>query len=384
MTNNMDLMLSHFMEKEFQSRINFQELMEKVNVAIYLIKIGDQKPAYINQAMCDLQGLSRNEILSSPFHSSLHPDDLTRVMQLVEQRRKGQVSDTQYPLRIRHSSGKYIVVNIRNRQVVIDGEHYTLSTLHDITDFVEMEIALKSSEEKLRYTFAAMEDLVFVTDTDSYIREFYQPDHPDLYVTPDKFLNKKFENVLPEPVAEIYNEALHQTLTTNRSTSIEYALDIGDKIKTFNAKLSVIKGKDNVNSGVVVVVRDITEKVETEKALRESEERYRSLFKSMFTAYALHEIITNKRGKPINYRYLDVNPAFEKLIGLKATDVIGKTVLELFPQTEAYWIDTFGQVAQTGKSAKMTEYSKDLNKKLQVHARSPKKGQFAAAFVEIK
>ncbi len=148
--------------------------------------------------------------------------------------------------------------------------------------------------------------------------------------------------------------------------------------------LSVIKNKVDESSGVVVVVRDITEKIDTEKALRESEEKYRMLFKSMFAAYALHEIITDKKGKPINYRYLDINPAFEKLTGLKVKDVIGKTVLELFPQTEPYWIDTFGKVALTGKSAKMAEYSHDLNKKLQVHARSPKKGQFAATFIEIK
>ncbi len=241
MTNNMDLMLSHFMEREFQSRINFHELMEKVNVPIYLIKIGTQIPAYINQAVCDLQGSSREQLLSTPFHNMLHPDDLTRVMLLVEQRKKGEISDTQYPLRIRHASGKYIVVNIRNRQVVIDGEDYTLSTLLDITNFVEMEKALKSSEEKLLYTFAAMEDLVFVTDTDGIIREFYQADHPDLYVKPDKFLNKRFEKVLPDPVAEIFNKALHHTLTTNESRSVEYELNISGKIKTFNAKLICYK-----------------------------------------------------------------------------------------------------------------------------------------------
>ena len=279
MTNNMDLMLSHFMEKEFQSRINFQELMEKVNVPIYLLKVGDQRPAYVNQAMCDLQGFTKEKLLTTPFHTTLHPDDLTRIMQLVERRKKGEVSDTQYPVRIRHASGKYIVINIRNREVLIDGERYILSTLLDINDFVEMEQALKSSEEKLRLTFAAMEDLVFVTDVDGVIREFYQPDHPDLYVPPGKFLNKRFEDVLPEQVAGKLQEALINTLKTNTSKSVEYELDIQNKTKTFNAKLSVIKNKADENAGVVLVIRDITEKIETEKALREREEKYNLLMK---------------------------------------------------------------------------------------------------------
>lgn len=134
---------------------------------------------------------------------------------------------------------------------------------------------------------------------------------------------------------------------------------------------------------ILGVVQDITERLEAESALIESEEKYRQLFTKMFTAFALHEVITDKNGKPVNYRFLDVNPAFEKMTGLKARDVIGKTVLEILPNTEPYWIEKLGNVAITGKPDIITEYARELDKYYEVHAYSPKTGQFAVTFIEV-
>ena len=55
-----------------------------------------------------------------------------------------------------------------------------------------------------------------------------------------------------------------------------------------------------------------------EEALRQREQRYRSLFNGMTEGFALHEIICDPSGKPVDYRFLDINPAFERLTGLKA------------------------------------------------------------------
>ena len=131
-------------------------------------------------------------------------------------------------------------------------------------------------------------------------------------------------------------------------------------------------------------VQDITQRIEAEKALKESEERYRQLFNKMFTAFALHEVITDKNGKPVDYRFLDVNPAFEKLTGLKAKNIIGKTVLDILPKTEPYWIEIFGNVAITGKPDSIIEYSQEMDKYYEVHGYSPRKGLFAVTFIEAR
>jgi PAS domain-containing protein len=88
-----------------------------------------------------------------------------------------------------------------------------------------------------------------------------------------------------------------------------------------------------------------------QKAVRaEDEALHRGLISEMMFGYALHEIIYDKTGKPSDYRFLEVNPVFEKVIGLGAEDLIGKTVLEILPQTEPHWLDTYGKVAGNGKS----------------------------------
>lgn len=76
---------------------------------------------------------------------------------------------------------------------------------------------------------------------------------------------------------------------------------------------------------------------EKEESLRRSEQKYKTLFNEMLDGFALHEIICDSAGVPVDYRFLDVNPVFERMTGLKAADIMGRTVLEVMPGTENYW-----------------------------------------------
>ena len=114
-----------------------------------------------------------------------------------------------------------------------------------------------------------------------------------------------------------------------------------------------------------------------------TEKRLRIAFNSMLNGFALHDIICDQEGKPIDYRFLDVNPAFEKLTGLKSKNIIGKTALEILPHTEAIWIKRYGKVALTGKPIIFENYSQDFNKYFKVTAYSPQKKQFAVIFEDI-
>jgi hypothetical protein len=117
--------------------------------------------------------------------------------------------------------------------------------------------------------------------------------------------------------------------------------------------------------------------------LKQSEERYSQLFERMNSGAALHEIICDEQGVPIDYRFLMVNPAFEKLTGLKAADLTGRTVKEVLPETEDYWIEAFGKVALEGKPVQFANYSRELDSHFEVSAYSPQKNQFAVVFNNI-
>jgi len=119
------------------------------------------------------------------------------------------------------------------------------------------------------------------------------------------------------------------------------------------------------------------------KELVLSERKYSSLFSHMLEGFALHEIICDTNGKPVDYRFLDINPAFELLTGLKKSEIIGKTVLTVIPDTESFWIERYGVVALTGNSIDFENYSAQLNRYYQIMAFSPAKNQFAVMFYDI-
>jgi len=110
---------------------------------------------------------------------------------------------------------------------------------------------------------------------------------------------------------------------------------------------------------------------------------YRLLFKNITNGFALHEIICDNNNNPVNYRYLDANPAFEKLTGLPVNQIIGKTVLEVLPDLEPEWIKTYGKVALTGKPYRFESFAEPLNRYYEVLAFTPGQNLFAVLFNDI-
>ena len=132
----------------------------------------------------------------------------------------------------------------------------------------------------------------------------------------------------------------------------------------------------------LTVMSDITDMKNLDRKLRDSEKKYRLLFENMTTGFALHEMIYNNVGEPIDYRFLDINPAFEQYTGIKTKKLIGRTVKEVFPNTEDYWITTYGKVAQTGKSINYEQFSQEFEKYFEVKAFSPEPNKFATIFTD--
>jgi diguanylate cyclase (GGDEF)-like protein/PAS domain S-box-containing protein len=117
--------------------------------------------------------------------------------------------------------------------------------------------------------------------------------------------------------------------------------------------------------------------------LEESESRYRLLFNEMISGCALHEMILDSEGIPSDYRFLEINPAFERVTGLTRGQVVGKRVLDIFPLTEPFWIERYGRVVLTGAPAYFEGYSRSLGKHLEVLAYRIRERQFAVTFMDI-
>ncbi len=113
---------------------------------------------------------------------------------------------------------------------------------------------------------------------------------------------------------------------------------------------------------------------------------YPDILEKMPTGYAFHRIVLDETGRPVDFVFLDVNPAFEELTGFRRQDVIGKSAREILPdQAEAgrEWIEACGQVATTGEPTVFEQYSPDLDRWFQVSAYSPELGTFVTLFHDV-
>ncbi len=122
---------------------------------------------------------------------------------------------------------------------------------------------------------------------------------------------------------------------------------------------------------------------EKNKQIQAEKLKFESLFLNMNSAFAYHEMIFDNEGNPCNYRFLEINPMFEKLTGLKRENIINKTVLEVLPETEKYWIDTYAMVAMGGESINYTNFSSALGRYYETLSYSPQKGYFAVTFNDV-
>ncbi len=109
-----------------------------------------------------------------------------------------------------------------------------------------------------------------------------------------------------------------------------------------------------------------------------------NLFANMSDGFTYNKIITDKDGKPIDFVFLEVNSAFEKMTGLSKRRVVGKRVTNVISGAETTdWIGVYGRVALEGDSFVLESFSKQLNKWFSISTYSPRKGFFVALFSDI-
>ena len=111
-----------------------------------------------------------------------------------------------------------------------------------------------------------------------------------------------------------------------------------------------------------IIFEDISNRRRAEQALAESTQLYKTIFENSQDGFQLVEVIQDKNGKPVDIKILEVNSAYERIIGVKVSDITGKTVTYISPNAEPYWFEIPYKVAKTGHTEHVDLFNRDLGK----------------------
>ncbi|PLX02665.1 MAG: hypothetical protein C0594_11660, partial [Marinilabiliales bacterium] len=188
------------------------------------------------------------------------------------------------------------------------------------------------------------------------------------------------------PVSLISVLKMHPFLYIDGNVNVNFYYIPRKNFNTYPNRTQYESHIENIKK-VQIIINDLIEAEVKQSTintkLTESEHKYKQLFNELSSAFALHKIIFNKKNEPVDYEFIEVNPAFEKLTGLKANDIIGKTVLSVLPGTEKIWIENYGKVVTTGIPISFSNFSSQLNKHYEVTAYKAFEDHFAVIFNDI-
>jgi len=243
----------------------------------------------------------------------------------------------------------------------------------------ELDLLLRENDEKYRELVEGTRDLIFHMDGQRNITFVNHVAEEILGVPPAGCIGMNaFSFVHPDDLdmtCDWFNQCVAQK---SKQAQIENRIVNVRTGKSYRVLWSsAFRFDDSGNfMGAGSIGRDVTQ-------IRETEENYKNLFDRMPDGYAIHEIIGNDGEKPVDYRFIAINPTLEKLTGLKAKDYVGKAVSKALPDTKQYWFDIYARISPSGEPVTFENYSEELDRYFEVTVYSPAKNQLASIFQDI-
>jgi len=241
-----------------------------------------------------------------------------------------------FPHRLK--SGETRMVEVHSSPIEVKGSRILFSIIHDITDRMVAESALKKSEAENRAIIQAVPDLMFRISRDGTYLDAHYHNDSSLYVPKEAFIGKKIIEILPPDLAEKSLNSIRKAFSTDEIVQYEYKLAIKEKDYYFENRIIAISADE-----VLSIIRDITDRKESETALQ--------MQSAAFESFALAIIITDING------YIQwSNSAFTRLTGYSGEEVKGKTPGQLIKsgkQDKAFyenlWNTILGKKVWTGE-----------------------------------
>ncbi|HDH97226.1 MAG TPA: PAS domain S-box protein, partial [Proteobacteria bacterium] len=298
-----------------KSEERYRLVVENASEAIVVAQ--DEVLRFVNPKAVEISGYSKEELTSMPFIDLVHPADRDMVMDRHRRRMRGERVPERYAFRIITRDGKVRWLEVNAVRIEWEGGPATLNFLTDITERRLAEQALIESEREKQVILDSLTAYVIYHSTDMRIVWANRSAAESLGMAPKQLIGRRCYELWNRRDEPCRGCPVVEALKTGNKQMGEVQIAEG---RFWMVRAYPVRSSSGNMIGVVETVQDITEHKHAEKALRESEKRYRQLVESF-------DVIIYKVGKDGRFTY--VNSAAEHVSGYSKDEIIGKHYTEL-------------------------------------------------------
>ena len=321
-----------------ESEEKYRLVVENANEGIGILQ--DEVIKFVNPKLCEISGYSSKEMISRPFVEFLHHEEHEVALSRHHQKLDGKDIDLPFPYRFITGEGSIRWIELSSILVSWQASPAVLVFVSDVTERKLQEDALRESEKRYRELVEKTGDLIYVVDGEGHFKLINQTIEREYGYTAPDLVGKEFKDII---TPESYKSTVEGFSRQLKGIDIgNFELDIYDKdgnIRTIETRERLVwEGKRVVE--VHGIARDVTARKQAEAALRDSEEKYRSLVEN------LNEVIcsTDLEGI-VTY----ISPAVEQVTGYTVEEVIGQPITNyIYPEDIAGFLKSHKRTL-TGK-----------------------------------
>ena len=341
---NAVLILSDITEREKaegalkESEENYRVIAQSMIDVIFIIdRFGKQ--LFFNNVVEKVLGYKVEEVVGRSFADFLSKENIPGyLIQLENIFSNGEICN--FITQIYHKDGYLVDVEINVKRIKLKGEFVGQGTIRDISAKKRSEEELKNTLDRNIALLGAIPDLMFVFDSNCKIVDFHSESHNQLIVSPELFLGKLVDELLPHEVVIITKEKVEAVLASGEPDYSTYELQIGDELKYFESRYVPCGNKE-----VLSIVRDISERKKIEESLNVAIESYIDIFNSVSEAI----FVLDKSGT-----FIDINKGAEKMYQYTKDEFVDLSLQSIGANEKNEFIDVqsiLKQVYETGTSA---------------------------------